>query len=159
MSINLNSLGAIAALMIVLPMPSKALLGQEHTASEQHVLVSGCYALEVARADRAAWTERIEDRVWLTTVQLATSNASCPLVMRPAPGELASPYALSYWILLPEDKVQLIWDSGMELVQAEFTTPAQFPTDGRLTLLSDALDAQPVEIGFRIRAIDCYNDQ
>lgn len=165
MSVNgITLLGRVAgALAVINLLWSGTLSGQQHSESERDAEISGCYVITVERNDGGEWMQHLEQRVWLTTVELARSpmdSQSVPLLMRPAPGERASAYALSYWTSLPDGNVQLAWSSGTEIITVVFTPrdARAVALSGTATYFSDALDAPPSELPVKVQRADCHTD-
>lgn len=154
---------AASVIAVVNVLWTGAVFGQQHTSSERLADISGCYAIVVDANGASKWTQRFEEKIWLTTVELRPNRPDAQhssLLIRPAPGEKASSYPLSYWTLLPDGNVQLVWSSGMEIVRIVFKPhDAEGTTSsGTATHFSDALDTAPSEFPLKIQRVDCYAD-
>jgi hypothetical protein len=86
------------------------------------------------------------------------STQQMPLLLRPAPGEKASAFALTYWLIAGDGRAQLVWDSGPGVIKVVFD-PGNGTTvdaEGLATNYSDVLDAAPDEVSVRVKRFDCF---
>ena len=108
-------------------------------------ILVGCYRISLRPRAGAAAIQGIEERVWLTTVELTPPpGVTRAYVVRPAPGERASNFDAVYWSPRDSAGVTVVWTTGFNGVSLTLQiSSVETQMTGEAKTFTDILGAEP----------------